>query len=236
MPYRKNNKKSYRRKRPNRKMNYSNLIKTIKKVDTRQEFKRAPMLRSEFSKEGTIISPQILSSNAAIQCPFQDIPLGVGVNLDKNQRFGSEIYPQVLKFNGTLQRKTGSSDIQRFRVMVLRYAGEMDFSVLNSSNNGFELMNDQWAHICKPGQVWSAKPYIKNQVKVMYDKTYVVNDSNKSGVVVNLSVPIKRKLTYETTSSGAAAVGAGQIVLAIASDLDWNLANYYTYGFYKDLQ
>ena len=236
MPY----KKSYRRSKKTRrhgrrKMNYSRLIKTIKRVDTRQEFKRSPMLRVEKSHSGDIQATQITSLFALVQAPWQDIPLQLGT-LDLNQRLSSTIYPQVLKFNGLLARKTADNKIQRFRVMVIRYHGESDMVTDNSALNGFESVSDEWAHVCRPGELWSAKPYIKNQIKVLYDKTYTVNDTNKSGVVVNLSVPIKRKLTFESTGSGAATVGAGNVYLMISSDNSWNLSNYKTYGFYKDLQ
>lgn len=236
MPYKKRtNKKRQKRRAGQRRMNYSRLIKTIKRVDTRQEFKRAPTLRSEKSYGGAVATPQCLLSEALIQAPFQDISLSLGT-LDKNQRLGSVIYPQFLKFNGILSRKTGDTDIQRFRVMVIRYNGESDMLIDNSLNNGFEKTSIQWAHVCVPGQMWSSLPYLKNQMKVLYDKTYVVNDSNKTGVVVNLSVPIRRKLTFETTGSGSNAIGAGNIYLMISSDKSYSLSNYKTYAFYKDLQ
>lgn len=236
MPY----KKSYRKKRKkaprgSRKMNYNRLIKTIKAVDTRQEFKRAPMLRAEKSASGDIQATQFTSLYSIISAPYQDIPLQIGT-LDQNQRLSSVIYPQVLKFNGVLSRKTGDTGIQRFRVMVVRYSGESDFIVDNSACNGFESFSDEWSHVCRPGEIWSAKPYVKNQLRVLFDKTYTVNDSNKTGVVVNISVPIRRKITFESTSSGGNAIGAGNIYLMISSDNSYNLSNYRTYAFYKDLQ
>ena len=235
MPYRKKYKKKYSRKSRKPAALSKAQYQAVKKIDTQQEFKRAPMLRSEKDHTGNISPVQLSSGNAYYQCPYQDIALGTGT-LDQNQRLSSVIWPQVLKFNGTLKRKTGSTDIQRFRVMVLRYTGEMDFAATNSVLNGFDYSSTQWSHICRPGEIWSAKPFIKNQIRVLHDKTYVVNDQNKSGVVVNLTVPIRRKLTFESSSSGSSAVGAGNIVLAVSSDNEFDIADYHTYAFYKDLQ
>lgn len=237
MPYKRSyKKKNFRKKRPRRKMNYSSLIKTIKRVDTRMEFKRSPMLRAEKSHSGNISPVQLSSGNAYYQCPFQDVALTVGTQLDKNQRLSSIIYPQVLKFNCILRRKNGATTLQRFRVMVFRYVAEMDFTVNNSILNGWDYSATQWSHICRVGELWSQKPYIKNQIKVLYDKHLTVNDSNKTGCVVDLSVPIKRKMTFENANSGANSVGAGNIVLAIVSDDEFDIASYSTVGFYKDLQ
>ena len=136
-------------------------------------------------------------------------------------------------------RSTETSDKelpQRFRIMVVRTPGEMDWGVNNSLNQGFDAENNEWNHICRPGELWSTKPYIKNQIKVLYDREYVVNDHNKSGVVVKFSVPIRRKMTFESTSSGNTAVGAGNVAIYISSDRSYNLYNYKTYAFYKDLQ
>lgn len=238
MPYkrrypRKSNKKTFKKRG---RMNYNRLIKTIKRVDTRQEFKRAPMLRMVKSHSDNISATQLTSAFAVVQAPYQDLPLQVGTNLDQNQRLSSIIYPQVLKFNGILARHTGNTNIQRFRVMVVRYKGESDMIVDNSTMNGFESFNDEWSHICRPGELWSTKPYVKDQIKVLFDKTYTVNDTNKSGVVVNITVPIRRRITFETTGQGNNAIGAGQIYLMISSDKNYNLSNYKTFAFYKDLQ
>ena len=208
----------------------------VKRIDTRMEFKRSPTLRVEKSHNGFVSPTDVASTVSALQCPYQDLIVGLGSSLDQNQRLGAVIYPQALKFTALLTRKTGDTDMQRFRIMVVRYLGEMDFSVNNSAYNGFDLQSSQWAHVCRPGEIWSAKPYVKNQIKVLYDKTYLVNDSNKSGCLVKFSIPIKRKLTYEATTAGANAVGAGQIVIMISSDKNYNIQNYNTYAMYKDLQ
>lgn len=206
------------------------------------EFKRAPMLRMEKSEDswvgntGTIplTRSDFSSSLALVQAPFQDLALGVGTSLDKNQRLGSVVYPQVLKFSGMLLCDTARTQPQRFRVSVIRYLGESDMSIDNSTYSGFDT--DTFTHICKPGQLWSTKPYVKGQIKVLWDKEYVVNDSNKTGVLCKISCPIKRRLTFETTSSGTSSVGAGNIYICISSDNDYNLFSYKTYAFYKDLQ
>ena len=234
MPYRKKYKKKNTKRRKNvlTKAQYN----AVKRIDAQQEFKRAPMLRAEKNHTGNISPVQLSSGNAYYQCPYQDIALAVGTQLDQNQRLSSIIYPQVLKFNCSLKRKTGDTQLQRFRVMVIRYMGEMDFAATNSVLNGFDFSSTQWSHICRPGEIWSAKPFVKNQVKVLYDKEYVLNDANKTGVVCKLTVPIKRKMTFETTSSGSSAVGAGNIVLAVSSTNEFDIADYHTYAFYKDLQ
>lgn len=234
MPY----KRKYRKRKKYKKRGVTNsMIKEIKRIDTQQLFKRSPMLRAEKTYPSAL-SPttQFLDTQAIFQCPYQDIPLQVGTVPSMNQRLGTELFPQVLKFNGVLSRQTGNTDIQRFRIMVIRYNGESDFQVDNSSTNGWQAFSDEWAHTCRPGEVWSVKPYIKNQIKVLYDKTYVLNDSNKSGIVANFTLPIKRKMTFETATSGTAAVGAGNITIMITSDRSYMLSNYRTYAFYKDLQ
>jgi len=242
MPYKRSYKKRKKgaSRRP-RRMNYSKLIKTIKRVDTRQEFKRAPMLRSVKSYDSWVGNNGVIplarqdfsKALCLVQAPFQDISLQLGT-LDQNQRLGSTIYPQVLKFSGMLLCDTTRTQPQRFRVMVIRYLGESDISVDNSVYSGWDTTD--FTHACKPGQVWSAKPFIKNQIKVLYDKEYVVNDSNKNGVLCKMSLPIRRKITFESSASGTSAIGAGNIYLMISSDNDYNLYSYNTFGFYKDLQ
>lgn len=242
MPYRKRtNKKRQKRSAGPRRMNYNKLIRTIKRVDTRQEFKRSPMLRIEKSYDSWVGNNGVIpltrqdfsSALCLVQSPFQDMPLQVGA-LDKNQRLSSVVYPQVLKFSAMLLCDTARTQPQRFRVSVIRYNGESDIATDNSVYHGWDTTD--FVHACKPGQVWSSKPFVKNQMKVLYDREYVVNDSNKTGVLCKMSLPIKRKLTFETTGSGAAAVGAGNIYILISSDNDYNIYNYNTFAFYKDLQ
>lgn len=227
-------KRNYKRKRKPKSALTKAQYNEVKRIDVQQEFKRAPMLRLEKWYNDSIQATDLSSLSAVCQAPYQDIPLGVGTLLDQGQRLSSIIYPQVLKSSFTLLRKSGSTSIQRFRVVVVRYHGEMDFTVDNSMINGWDLAD--FTHNVRPGELWSAKPYVKGQIKVLYDKTYVINDTNKSGVVVNLSVPIKRKMVYETTSTGSSAVGAGNIFIGVTSDRDFNIYGYRTYAFYKDLQ
>lgn len=213
----------------------------VKKLDTKLEFQRSPMLRAEKSysswvgqNAGPPVTRNDFTGLVLCQAPLQDISLQVGTQLDVNQRLSSVIYPQVLKFSGTLLGMVGRTQPQRFRVMVIRYNGESDITSDNSQYNGWSVQN--YLHACRPGELWSAKPFVKNQIKVLRDKEYVLNDSNKTGVVCSMSVPIKRKMTFETTSSGTSAVGAGNIYILISSDESFNLFNYRTYAFYKDLQ
>lgn len=239
-----NSKRRYKKKNSSRNALTKAQYNAVKKLDTKLEFKRSPMLRAQKNWDGWIrenagppkTRNDITKNSSLIQAPFQDIPVQVvsGTALDQNQRLGSMIYPQVLKFSGTLLSAVARTQPQRFRISVIRYTGESDMDITNSDLNGFAL--GDFVHTCRPGELFSMKPFVKNQIRVLYDKEYVVNDENKNGVVVKLSVPIKRKMTFETTNQGSNAVGAGNIYIMITSDADWNLYNYKTYAFYKDLQ
>lgn len=227
----------YRKKRGKKGgKNLKGLVNLIKKVDRSQEFKNSPMIQV-YKSYGSQISPtQLTNLYAIIQAPFQDIAFSIGGSApNQNQRLSTTIYPQVIKFNGILERATAGTAIQRFRIMVIRYHGESDMITDNSALNGWESFSDEWSHVCRPGEIWSAKPFIKGQIKVLKDKTYVINDTNKSGIAVSISCQIKRKLVFETDTSGANAIGAGNVYLMITSDKSYNLSNYRTYGLYKQL-
>ncbi len=125
---------------------------------------------------------------------------------------------------------------QRFRVMVVRYKGEMDFAIDNSINNGFEILTEA-LHLPRVGQSWEDMPFVRSQVQVLYDRTYNLsaNPLIQNGVAVAIKVPIKKKLTYESTSSGAPGVGAGNVFLAITSDAAFNIMDYYSTCLYKQM-
>lgn len=125
---------------------------------------------------------------------------------------------------------------QRFRVMVIRYPGEMDFTIDNSFNNGFELQN-QTSHIPKVGQSWEDLPYVRNQIQVLYDRTFTIQETAQmqEGIGCSVNVNIKKKMTFESTSSGHAAVGAGNVYLAINSDRDFTVNSYILTALYKQV-
>lgn len=222
----------------------------VKKIDRQQEWKRAPMLRNEKFYLDAInedADVDIAKAFIAFQAPYQDIPLQLAPTVpDRNQRTGAEIYPQFLKCSFILNRKreedvapfmhpdTYDSVCQRFRVCVVRYIGEMDYTVNNAANHGWHLMNTNSDHALTPGELWSGKPLIKNQIQVLWDREYVMSRGDGIGLVVDIKCKINKKLTYETKNSSN--IGAGNIVIIVSSDKNWQMPNgYRTYAFYKEL-
>ena len=197
------------------------------------------MMYTYKASSGIISTSLIPSTSSAWQAPWQDIPLqlfnAAGPIPQKDQRLGADIYLQNLVFEGTLLRAgTGSLSIpQRFRVTVMRWIGESDVSIDNTAHNGFDITSD--AHALFPGEIVLAKQTLRNQVQVLFDRTYQVAKSTDLGVMVKINVPIKKKMTYEFTSSGPSAVGAGNTYLVINSTGAFNVLNYKSYGLYKDL-
>lgn len=108
----------------------------------------------------------------------------------------------------------------------------MDFNIDNSVNNGWEVLT-QASHMVKPGEVWATKPFVRDQTMVLYDREYVLNNSQADSIRMNFKVDIKRKMTFETRNSGPSAVGHGNIFIGITSDSPWQLYNYRTVGLYK---
>lgn len=125
---------------------------------------------------------------------------------------------------------------QRFRVVVVRYIGEMDFNVDNAINNGFEILTEG-AHMPRVGQSWEDLPFLRGQIQVLYDKTYTIDKTGlfQEGLRVHFKVPIKKKMVWETNSSGGGAVGAGNVWLGINSDQVFNVSNYITTALYKQM-
>lgn len=125
---------------------------------------------------------------------------------------------------------------QRFRVVVVRYPGEMDFQINNAANNGFD-QETQTAHMPRVGQSWHDMPFMRNQVQILYDRTYTIDKTAtfQQGVRCAFNVKIQKKMTYETTSTGATAVGAGNIFLGIISDDGFTVRDYYLTALYKQL-
>lgn len=143
--------------------------KAVAKAARKQVMKMSPMLYLNKAFGSYISAADFASTQWLIQAPFQDIPLQLmgdpGGIPDKQQRLGAVLHAERLKFGGLLRRlttPTGHSDVpQVFRVMVVRYIGESDYNVDNSTNNGFDSKNET-LHLLKPGEAWITKPYVKN--------------------------------------------------------------------------
>jgi len=134
---------------------------------SKKDFLRVkPLIRVVKFHNGNINDSLIDPAFVMCQCPFQDLPVQLSADgndgPNRTQRLGAEIYCQQLHFNLKLTPADAWAGIQRFRVCVVRYIGEMDFSVDNSDSNGWEGFNDQGTHLCKPGQDWRDKNYMKN--------------------------------------------------------------------------
>lgn len=112
----------------------------------------------------------------------------------------------------------------------------MDFQVDNSINNGFDVLTEA-AHMPRVGQSWEDMPFTRGQIQVLYDRTYTIQYGAllQDGVRVAIKVPIKKKMTFETISSGAPAVGAGNVWMGITSDQAFNIRDYYTTALYKQM-
>lgn len=124
----------------------------------------------------------------------------------------------------------------RFRVCVVRYIGEMDFNVDNNIANGWDPLANQGNHMVFPGEDWLTKPYVKGQVQILYDREFVLQELTSDGVVVSFNIAIKKKLVFESTLGGAAAVGPGNTFIAISSNgTRWNLYDSYTTASYKEI-
>lgn len=121
-----------------------------------------------------------------------------------------------------------------FRISVLRWKGESDLATDNSNYNGFDVVTDL-AHSLGPGDDLITKVYMKNQVQVLYDRTFWALDKQKEGVWVDIRVPIKRQMTFESPGTGHGAVGAGNTYLMIRSNDDYSLMDYKSVGIYKSL-
>ncbi len=207
-------------------------------------FERAPKLRFTRSYFNEIQVTDLTVNDAAFQAPFQDIPVQLLTPTtglpDMNQRLGTVIYPQYLEVSMTLLRKQLGTLValmpQRYRVMVVRYIGEMDLAIDNqAAATGWDVLNNQSEHVAFPGQAWIDKHFMKGQVQILYDRTYHQKADTTSGVVVKFKAKINKKLTYETERGGAAAVGAGNIYLAVTSDGLWNLTRYHVTAVWKQM-
>lgn len=189
-----------------------------------------------------------------VMAPYQDIPYQatapVGDNglsrLDVNVRTGSVIYPQYLHCWMVLMRahdgvypylpddKYGA-DVQQFRICVVRWRGETDIAIDNAQNNvGWMIIDDQ-IHTVAPGEMWSDKPYIKGQIDVLYDRTVTVDFADRVGCVHDLKVQIRKKLVFEKSLPGNNSVGAGNVYIMVRSNLPFNIKEYRTHAFYKEL-
>lgn len=214
------------------------LLSVIRKVDQIQEFKRQPLrhiIKSRIGNVGLGITPPA----ALFQCPYQDIPLALSaVKPNELGRNSATIYPQWMEFDGYMLSMVGTSRTkpQRFRVVVVRYKGEMDFDVNNGNNNGFD-QETQTTHMPRVGASWESLPYVRNQIQVLYDKTFTINlaATFQLGLRVHFKVNIQKKLTFEEIGSGPSAVGAGNVYIGICSDDLFTVADYVTTATYKEM-
>lgn len=112
----------------------------------------------------------------------------------------------------------------------------MDFTIDNSINNGFEIKQEP-LHMPQVGQSWEDMPFLRDQIQVLYDRTYTIKYGAllQDGLRVAIKVPIKKKLTYESVISGSPGVGAGNVFLAITSDQAFNVRDYFTTALYKQM-
>lgn len=196
-------------------------LKVVRANSKSMALKAAPLLRQVKDwkpADGQIQATFYLSTEQLFQAPFQDLPVQLApTKPGEAQRTSAVIYPQFLKLRALLQAASpaynGLEGGQYFRVVVFRYPGEMDFAIDNGavvvSNKPYGWMKSatQTAHMVYPFEDWRNKPFIKNQIQVLADRTYFINDAAKLSADVNMTVPIRKKLTFEQISGGAAAVG-----------------------------
>lgn len=171
------------------------------------------------------------------QTPFQDIPTQLPNTFpNEDARSQATLMLQRLQFSGTLTSSMPTPEYPaRFRVVVIRYIGEMDFRVDNNIATGWDSLSNQGNHMVFPGENWENKPYVRGQIQILFDREYVKQQDVSNGVVVSIDVPIYKKLTYEAVGSGATAVGRGNVFIGISSNSSaWNLFDAWTTGTYKE--
>lgn len=234
MAKRKYKMKKYRRKA---KRGVRGLVKLIKRVDTQQEFKRSPMLYREYDFSGALTGSNILPNYYSVCTPFGPMPMGIGVE-QQNQRLNDAIYPQLIK--GELKLIKDNANVpQSFRVYCLRWTGEEPFLITAASpatSPVFEITSSSGAHqhLVNFNEQWSVKKFSKNQVEVLMDRKFYLNDISKDSMCFRFKVMIRRKLTFETQSG--VDTGAGNIWFVICSNLPYNVEDANIVGYYKDLQ